>query len=165
MLSGKVLGEAGAAQARALLDLTASPEETMEVRQPATEKYEVPLVVSRIADVELIPQLQEMGVRVVQPGLATAMALQGAIRYPTAFEVLVHQTENIEVSEITVTSHHFTGVPLGNLRFPGDVLVLSLQRDGSVIIPHGDTSLRLNDRLGLIGSPTSFQEVAVILKG
>jgi Kef-type K+ transport system membrane component KefB len=163
--SEEALSKAGAAQARVLLDLTASSEETMEICQLGSAKYGIPLIVSRIADVELIPQLQEMGVRVVQPELATAMALEGAIRYPTAFEVLVHQTEDIEVSEITITNRRFAGAPLGNIRFPGDVLVLSLQRDGSIMIPHGDTVLQFHDRLGLIGSPPSLDEAAAILKG
>lgn len=42
------------------------------------------LVVSRISDVELIPILGEMGVKVVQPELVAPMALEGTIRYPTA---------------------------------------------------------------------------------
>jgi Kef-type K+ transport system membrane component KefB len=163
--SVEALSAAGAAQARVLLDLTASSEETMEVCQLGKEHYSIPLIVSRISDVELIPKLQDMGVKVVQPELATAMALEGAIRYPTAFEVLVHQTEDIEVSEITITNRRFTGATLGNIRLPGDVLVLSLQRDGTVMIPHGDTVLRLHDRLGLIGSLQSVEEATVILKG
>lgn len=39
------------------------------------------------------------------------------------------------------------------------------QRDHSIMIPHGDTVLRLGDRLGLIGSPTALQEAAALLRG
>ena len=161
----EALYEAGAAQARVLLDLTANSKQTLEVCQLGKEKYGIPLVVSRIADVELIPYLQEIGIKVVQPELATAMALEGAIRYPTAFDILAHQTENIEVAEITVTTPWFTGTRLGEIRLPGDALILSLRRDGTVMVPHEDTVLRLNDRLGLIGSPVSVEEAAALLKG
>ena len=125
----------------------------LEVCRLGKEKYDVPLVVSRISDVELIQDLQAMGIRVVQPELAIAMALEGAIRYPTVFDVLIHEIEDIEVSEIMVLNREFAGTRLGEIRLPGDALLLSLQRDGTIMIPHGDTVLRLHDRLGLIGSP------------
>jgi Trk K+ transport system NAD-binding subunit len=48
---------------------------------------------------------------------------------------------------------------------PGDTLVLSLQRNGTVMVPSADTVLELNDRLGLIGSPKSIEEAADILRG
>lgn len=159
------LDEAGAARARVLLDLTADSEETLEVCRLGKEKYGIPLVVSRIADVELIPGLQEIGIKVVQPELATAMALEGAIRYPTAFDLLVHQTEGIEVTEIMVMNPQFAGTRLGEIRLPGDTLILSLQRDKAVMIPDGETVLRLHDRLGLIGSPVSVEEAVAMLKG
>jgi Kef-type K+ transport system membrane component KefB len=161
----KALEDAGASQARVLLDLTADSEETLQVCQLGKEKYAIPLVVSRIGDVELIPYLQEIGIKVVQPELATAMALEGAIHYPTAFDVLVHQTEDIDVTEIEISNPLITGTRLGEIRLPGDVLILSVGRDNTVMIPHGDTVLRLHDRLGLIGSPVCIDEATAILKG
>jgi Kef-type K+ transport system membrane component KefB/Trk K+ transport system NAD-binding subunit len=159
------LRKAGAAKARVLLDLTPKSEETLEVCELAKEEFSIPLVVSRISDVELIPRLQELGIKIVQPELATAMALEGAIRYPTAFELLVHQSEDIDVTEIGVLNPRFAGTRLGEIRLPGDTLILSLQRNNTVMIPHGDTILQLHDRLGLIGSPAAVEEATAMLKG
>ena len=125
----------------------------------------MPAVITRISDVELIPRLQAMRVRVVQPELATAMALEGAIRYPTAFDVLAHEAEEIDVAEVLVTNPRFSGVPLGQIQLPGEPLILSLQRAGTVMVPHRDTVLRLQDRLGLIGSPAAVEEAVAMLKG
>ncbi len=154
------LAAAGAAQARILLDLTPNSADTLEICRIGKEKYDIPMVVSKIADVELIPRLQNMGIKVVQPELATAMALEGAILYPTAFEVLAHQSEDIQVTEISVTNHQLDGIPLRDIRLPGDALLLSLQRDGTVMVPHGETILRLHDQLGLVGSPTAVTDAA-----
>lgn len=161
----QALDASNADQARVLLDLTPNSAETMEVCRLGKDKYDIPLVVSRIADVELIPQLQEMGVKVVQPELATAMALEGAIRYPTAFDVLVHQTDDIDVTEIEVTNPRITGLRLGEIRLPGDALILSLQRDNTVMVPNANTALKSHDRLGLIGSTGSVEEAVLMLRG
>ena len=158
------LEEAGALTARVLLDITPSSEETLEICRLGKVKYGIPLVVTRISDVELIPQLQEMEIMVVQPELATAMALEGAIHYPTVFNLLAHQIEDIEVTEIIVTNPRIAGKRLGAVRLPGDSLLLSLQRDGTLMIPHGNTVLQMYDRLGLIGSPDSVDEAATMMR-
>ena len=160
----EALEEAGAAEARVLLDVTTSSEETLEVCRLGKDKYAIPLIVSRISDLELIPQLQEMDIMVVQPELATAMALEGAIHYPTVFDLLAHQIEDIEVTEILVTNPRIAGTRLAEIRLPGDSLLLSLQRNGTLMIPHGNTVLQLNDRLGMIGSPDSVDDAAVMMR-
>jgi Kef-type K+ transport system membrane component KefB len=156
----EALSAAGADTARVLLDLTADPEATLALCSLAKQKYDIPMVVSKLADVELIPRLQAMGVKVIQPELATAIALEGAILYPTAFDVLVHQSDDIEVTEISITNPVLHGKRLQDVRLPGDALLLSLQRDGTVMVPHGQTVLQLYDRLGLIGSPGALAEAA-----
>jgi CPA2 family monovalent cation:H+ antiporter-2 len=123
-------------------------------------------VISRVSDVELIPQLQVMGIKVVQPALATAMALEGALKFPTIFDLLLDQDpENIEFSEVSLGNSQLAGTPLRQLRLPGDVLILSMQRDTSVIVPHGDTVLQIDDRIGLIGSPGALAQALALLRG
>jgi Trk K+ transport system NAD-binding subunit len=48
--------------------------------------------------------------------------------------------------------------------FAGDLIVLSLQRDGAIMIPHGDTVLQMQDRLGLLGRPASIEGATTILQ-
>jgi Kef-type K+ transport system membrane component KefB len=157
--------EANGREARVLIDLTSTTGETMEVCQLARREFEIPLVISRIADVELIPQLQNMGVKVVQPALATAMALEGALRYPSVFDLLAHQTEaHIEVSEVVIGNREAVDTPLRRLRLPGDTLLLSIHRDESVVVPDQDSTLRLGDRVGLIGSRSALDEAERYLR-
>lgn len=158
--------ESDAGNARVLIDLTTTAEEKIEIGELSRKEHEIPLVVSRVSDVELIPRLQSVGVRVVQPALATAMALEGALRFPTIFDVLVDQDpENIDVSEVSLNNSQLAGKPLRQIRMPGDVLILSMQRDESVIVPNGDTVLQMGDRIGLIGSPRALQLAISLLKG
>jgi Kef-type K+ transport system membrane component KefB/Trk K+ transport system NAD-binding subunit len=153
------LQRSGAKDARVLIDLTSTIEETMEVCSLARDEYEIPIIISRIGDVELIPRLQDLGVRVVQPALATAMALEGALRYPTIFDLLIQKTyEDIDVTEISVTNPSLNNKPLRQCQLPGDVLILSMHRGTSVMVPDGDTVLKIGDRLGLIGSPSALEE-------
>ena len=61
----------------------------------------------------------------------------------------------------------FSGVG-GGVPVTSDVgasLILSLQRENTVMVPNADTVLRINDRLGLIGSPNCVEEAALLLRG
>ena len=161
----EALRDSKADTARVLVDLTTTHEETIEASTLSREVHGIPLVISRISDVELIPRLQSMGVKVVQPALATAMALEGALKFPTIFDLLLDQDrENIDVSEVALGNSSLAGMPLRQLRLPGDVLVLSIQRDDSVIVPHGDTILQIGDRIGLIGSPRALAQAVSLLR-
>jgi Kef-type K+ transport system membrane component KefB/Trk K+ transport system NAD-binding subunit len=155
---------ADAATARVLLDLTSSSTETLEVCSLARLTFDIPLVISRISDVELIPQLQNLGVKVVQPALATAMALEGAIRYPLAFDILLHDTADVEVGEVYCSNSRLAGIPMRKIRLPGNALILSIQHEESVSVPHSDTVLQLGDRIGLIGSPDSVEQAIALLQ-
>jgi Trk K+ transport system NAD-binding subunit len=156
---------ANADTARVLVDLTMSEEETMEVCGLARREFNIPTVVSRITNIELVPELQRMGVKVVQPTLATAMALEGALRFPTIFDVLLQQDrESIAVREVGLVNPNLTGMKLSQVRLPGDALIVSIQRAGSVIVPHGDSQLELEDRIGLIGSPQSVERAIGLIR-
>ena len=163
--TAEALQQSNADTARVLIDLTSTPQETVEVSRLSREVHAIPLVISRVSDVELIPQLQSMGIKVVQPALATAMALEGALRYPTIFDLLLDQDrDNINVSEVSLGNTKLAGVPLRQIRLPGDALILSMQRDESVIVPHGDTILKIGDRIGLIGSPRALAQAGALLR-
>jgi len=102
---------------------------------------------------------------VVQPALATAMALEGALRYPTAFDVLVHETEDVDVREVTLRNVALAGIRVRDLELPGNALILSMRRDASVMVPDGDTQVLAGDRVDLIGSPESLDRATAILRG
>jgi Kef-type K+ transport system membrane component KefB len=159
------LEQAGGREARVLVDLTSTTSETMKLCKLARQEFEIPLVISRIADVELIPRLQQMGVKIVQPALATAMALEGALRYPSVFDLLAHQTEaHIEVSEVVIGNNAVVNTPLRQLRLPGDTLLLSIHREDSVVVPDQDSTLKIGDRVGLIGSRSALDDAERYLR-
>jgi trk system potassium uptake protein TrkA len=124
----------------------------------ARECYQVPMVIARVNDTSLIPALKTLGVRVVQPALATAMSLEGALRYPTAFDMLGDAIPNVEIVETALRNAALVNTPLWRLRMPGNALILSIKRNEAVLIPHGDTRLQAGDQIALIGRPDAVAE-------
>lgn len=154
----ELLERAGLGKARALIAVTNASDLIARVARRAQERFHVPIVIARADDPQTVPELEALNVRVVQPAMATALALEGALHFPAAFGMLMSNTDDVNVLDVPLGNASFAGQPLRRVRLPGDALVLGIQREGEVVVPHGDTVLRLGDTLVLVGNPEALRE-------
>jgi trk system potassium uptake protein TrkA len=131
----------------------------------ARERFHVPKIVSSANTEPLRSELESLDVQVVQSGQALAVALEGALRFPTAFEVLLRQDDEVELGEAVLRNSRFAGARIRNVRLAGDALILSIRRNRDVLVPRADTELVLNDRLALVGSPEGLRAARELLEG
>lgn len=162
-----VLEQAGAGEARALVALTNDPAIVIHVCRLARERYQIPTIVARADDPLLVQDLHTLQVQVVQPALATALALEGALHFPAAFNMLLDKSDDVDVIDVPLHNPMLAGQALRRVRLPGNALVLGIRRGsrGEVVVPHGDTVLELGDVLMLVGSPSSLHEAQLRLDG
>jgi Kef-type K+ transport system membrane component KefB/Trk K+ transport system NAD-binding subunit len=159
-----VLGALGADQAAALIVVLDDAEANIKICQMAAERFAIPVIVSRADDHAVLERMQALGVRAVQPALATAMALEGALRFPATFDILAEHGDDVEIGEARVRNLRVAGRPLRQVRLPGNALVMGIRRKGEVIVPHGDTAFRLGDVVMLIGSPPDIREAQTLFE-
>jgi Trk K+ transport system NAD-binding subunit len=161
----RLLQEAGAAHARALITVANAPEIVLPACRLAQERFAIPTIIARADDARLIEQLQHLHIRVVQPIMATALALEAALRFPEAFNMLLDQTDEVDMLDVPLRNQALMGRPLRYIRLPGDALVLGMRRQGDIVVPHGDTVLQPGDTLMLVGSPDALQQSRQWLEG
>jgi Kef-type K+ transport system membrane component KefB/Trk K+ transport system NAD-binding subunit len=160
----KTLAKLGAERAGALVSVLDDPEMNVNVCRMAAETFGIPVIVSRADDPAVLSTLRDMGVRVIQPGLATVLALEGALRFPAAFDMLSEHRGNMEIGESAIRNRRFDGAAVQALRLPGNTLVMGIRRDGDVIVPRGDTVLKLGDVLMLVGKIDDVEEAKRMLR-
>ncbi|TFG92778.1 MAG: hypothetical protein E4H15_02925 [Syntrophobacterales bacterium] len=161
----EILARLGADRKAALVSVLNNVEEDMMICRLAKEKFGIPVIVSQSDDVEMIEKMKSAGVRVVRPSLATSVALEGALRFPAMFDMISQQTDRTEIGEATILDSQFVGCAVRSLRFPGNVLIMGIRRDGDFIVPHGDTNLSVGDVLMIVGSRDSIREMQRMLHG
>jgi Trk K+ transport system NAD-binding subunit len=164
-LDAQVLDRAGACQAQALIVTSNAPETVLGACRLAQERFQIPRIIARADDPHLIRQLQHLQVQVVQPALATALALEAALRFPATFKMLIDKGDKMEVVDVPLRNPALAGRSLQQVRLPGDALVLGLRRQGDSVVPHGETVLQLGDMLMLVGSPNALREARLWLQG
>jgi Kef-type K+ transport system membrane component KefB/Trk K+ transport system NAD-binding subunit len=154
----EVLQSAGADTVETLMAISSNDEINLATCRLAKDLYGVPNLIALAGDPKVAGMLNEMGVRVVQPQLATTIALEGALQFPAAFDMLANAADGVTVREADLSNSLLDGMPLRRVEIPGDALVLGLRRNGQVLVPHGDTILRLGDVLMLVGHPDGLHK-------
>ncbi len=152
------LRKAGADTAAALIVTTAKTETRVELCTRALDDFNLPLVVACANSVETCARLGALGVKVVQPALASVVALEGVLRFPNAFETLLEREDGVEMGEAILNNPSLHGVSLRNVRLPGNAVIVGIRRNSSVVVPHSDTKLERGDRLALVGTADALAE-------
>ena len=154
----EVLRKANIAEARGLIAVTGSPELNLAVCKIAREEFNVPVIIARAEDPATIAELNQLNVKVVQPAMAVALALEGALHFPAAFGMMMNQDDNVSMVDIPLRNAELAGRPLRRIKLAGDALVVGVHRGNQVLVPHGDTVLRQRDTLVVVGNPEALRE-------
>ncbi|MDD5207440.1 MAG: NAD-binding protein, partial [Desulfobacterales bacterium] len=159
-----ILKSLGAETAAGLVVILNDPDRDIAVCRLARERFRIPVVVSRADEHSSMEKMVALGVKVVQPSLATAIALEGALRYPATFDMIAEQVDGVELGEATLLNSRFQGIPISEVRLPGNALIIGIRRNGDVIVPHSYTALSLHDVVMLVGNPESIKETIHLLR-
>ncbi|MCB2186701.1 MAG: monovalent cation:proton antiporter family protein [Deltaproteobacteria bacterium] len=160
-----VLHQAGAATAEALVAMGEDPAENLAVCRLAKERFGVPNVVALADEPQQIAALEALGVRVIQTHLATAVALEGAVLFPSTFEMLMDMNYGIEFLDALTLNREMLGKSIRELNLPGRVLVIGLRRDGEALVPQGDLVLDFGDTVTLVGEGPELRRAKDLLQG
>ena len=119
------------------------------------------VVIVRLSDRKNLNKFYDLGALVIDPSTAFVNLLQHFVRSPLATSLLMGMEPDKDTLDVTVQDENLFGVALRNLRLPLDVLILSVERNGNMIITHGYTRLRKGDILTVIGSVESLKKVSL----
>ena len=118
----------------------------------ARTRYGVDHIVTLVRETNRLVEFETLNVTVFNPSLDQAALLSLLARNPDIYELLTRTDDNKEVSEVWVHNHDYGDKALRELMLPGDVLILSIRRDGEFIVPGGNTQLEYGDHLTLVGT-------------
>ncbi len=106
-----------------------------------------------------LEKFNSLGVRIMDPSSAMVNLLDHFVRSPNATSILLGLDTNQDSIDVEIRNKDIHGMTLRDLRFPTDVILLSVKRKGQVIISHGYTRLRLGDIVTLVGTTESIENV------
>jgi Kef-type K+ transport system membrane component KefB/Trk K+ transport system NAD-binding subunit len=155
-LNFETLEEKGAFDADIIVVATSYDDWNIKVANHAHE-LGIKNVIVRVEDAQKHSQLMEQGLSVFSTLYAARTLLKALTEQPSILRLITHH--NDQLKEIEILKSKYDGLPLRQLPFLGDALVLQIFRNDEPIIPHGDTELRVGDKLLVSGSKNHLESM------
>ena len=153
------LKKLGMEHADAVVCLLLSDEENYQICELIYEHFGIETLVVRLNDRANLERFQELGALIVDPSLATVQLLEEFVRSPSTTSLLLGMESSQDIAEVEIRDPNLHCILLRDIRLPLDTLVLSVKRQGKVLISHGYTRLELGDKVTVVGSKQSLEEV------
>lgn len=114
-------------------------------------------VICRLESPDLQESIREHDIEVFSVFLSQKTLLRALIESPSVMNILTNQ--ETALYEIRLLNDQFAGLTLREFPFTGDVIFVRIFRGHDSIVPHGETELRLNDRLIVTGTKEYVDEL------
>jgi len=157
-ISLESLRQLNADQAEAIITML-SDEENYRICELAYENFGTPNLVVRLNDRFWMNRFYDLGARIVDPGTAIVGLMDQFVRSPSSTSLLLGMEADQTVVEVELRNPNLHGLALRDLRLPLDTLILSIRRQGQLLISHGYTRLAVGDRITLVGPKKSLETV------
>jgi Kef-type K+ transport system membrane component KefB/Trk K+ transport system NAD-binding subunit len=144
------LGAVKLPRLKSLLVVTTEDDRNAEICREA-RTLGIQHVVVLVNDPARLPEFAALGAQTFAPALYRATLLALMARNPDLFSLMASGRAAHQVREILVLDRSVDGRSLKDLNFGGDILVLSVQRGGESLIPHGHTKLAAGDWITVYG--------------
>jgi len=107
-------------------------------------------VIARIESPELAKHLKENEIEVFSTILSTTALLKALIESPKVAQIMTNGETSLY--EIEMLNTQYTHMTLREFPFMGDIIVVRIFRENDSLVPHGDTELKMGDRLIVTGT-------------
>jgi CPA2 family monovalent cation:H+ antiporter-2 len=126
------------------------------------KEYGVGRVIARAETPKIAADLKEHNVDVFSVLLSTTALMKALIQSPSVIKILTNQESAL--SQINMNNSMYNDLLLRNFPFTGDVIFVRIFRGKDSIVPHGDTELKLGDRLVVTGTREYVDELKSALE-
>lgn len=154
----EVLREAGIEKADAFAALSDFDNTNIMAAQVAKRIFKVPRVIARLYNPERAPTYQKLGLEIICGTTIVANKIRNKILQSHFTSHLTLGRNEVEVVEFRA-GENIAGRSVGEIEIPGEMMVSSVVRNSSVIIPRQDTAIEANDLLVAAIRVTSLEKV------
>jgi trk system potassium uptake protein TrkA len=162
------LAEADVDKADVVAAVTGDDEDNLVISLLAKQEFGVPRVVARVNNPKnewMFNQMWGVDVSVSTPHLITAL-VEEAVSVGSFVRLLSFEGGRAKLAEVTLAE----GSPaadreIAELGLPRDSTVVAVVRNDRVVVPRGDTMIRVGDEVLVLVTTDSEEEVRQILTG
>jgi Trk K+ transport system NAD-binding subunit len=117
----------------------------------------------RTSDIEL--ELKRLGIDTLDVIRVLATTIENLVLRPATYHALVESFEHFSVEEVLITNKDIDGLPVREIPFDKDAILIMVKRGTAFLIPQPETYLRSGDILMVFGTDTAIQGTREVMEG
>ncbi|MEG1773595.1 MAG: TrkA family potassium uptake protein, partial [Oscillospiraceae bacterium] len=159
------LQSAGAGDADALVSVTGADEDNLIVCQLAKRIFHLPRTVARVNNPKNTAVMKLLGVDIpVSSTDSLARVLEHEIDAAAIRQLMRLNRGESSLLELTLPQHYARhGITLSEILLPEESIVVTITRDGEMLIPRGSAQLLSGDKLLVVCRDTVVHELCRLL--
>ncbi len=118
-------------------------------------------IIVRLNKRENFEKFHELGCLIIEPATAMVSLLDHFVRSPNAATLLLGMDEDHDTIDVEIMNKDLHGIRIRELNLPTNIIILSIKREGQLLMTHGYTRLRLGDVLTFVGDTKTLEELRV----
>src|SRR6056297_282294 len=158
----EMLRSAGAENAKTVVAATGDDDANLLVAQLASSKFGVERIIARANNPDNVEAFEDLGVRTISSGMATAWAIDNQIERPAIARWMTGVGRTGDVQEVEVTNEAVVGKSIREVgpTLPDACLIALVSKDGDTEaeVPTADYVLQTGDMVTLLGRKESVRD-------
>lgn len=126
----------------------------------ARKAFHIKRTVARVGNPDNVDTFVENDIAPMNTSLACVIAIENLMYRPLVYSLLSHEQDGVEIIEVEAVNPEVIGRRIKDIDLPGDALILTLNKNGSVMIPHGRTVVDKGDVLSILMTERYLLETA-----
>lgn len=139
--------------------LMLNDDDNYYIAEKIYEHFGMEDVVVRLNQRENFEKFHKLGTLIIEPSTAIVSLLDHFVRSPNATSLLLGMDDGQDTMDIEIKNRDYHGLRIRELRLPTDLIILSIERKGQMLMTHGYTRLRIGDVMTLVGSAKSLEDI------
>ncbi|MCD6267001.1 MAG: NAD-binding protein, partial [Thermotogaceae bacterium] len=161
-----ILEEAELMRNDVVVILTPRDHDNLIISQLAKNLFGVERIVSLVNDPENVEIFQKLGINVVLNLTSMITTTIENLMFPEEMEKRFPVEKGISFLTLEITNDSPSlGKKLKDIALPEESIVGAILRGGVLVVPRGETEIRLGDKLFIIASPDVKKDVVKVLVG
>ncbi len=144
--------------------LTGSDEKNIKIAKILRNEFGHEHIITKSDDSIMEKKLKLLDVEILDVRGVIATAIENLILRPITYHTLVETFENFSVEEIKITNRKIDGLQLKEMPCHKDGTFILIKRDNKIKVPHGNTHLKINDIVFVLGTISVLNDIKTKLR-
>ena len=137
--------------------MTGSEESDLKVCQLLRKEFQHEKIITKADNRHFENKLKLLNVEFIDVRRIIAATIENLITRPATYHTLIETFDNFSVEEIKIRNRHINGLAIKEIPFHKDGSLMLIRRGDNIFIPHGETYLKVNDLVTVLGTSSAME--------